>query len=345
MKIAFFSTKPYDQKFFSGQTTSGEHDIHYFVPRLTRETLPLAKGFPCICVFVNDQLDRDTIESLAADGLRLIALRCAGFNNVDLDAARDCNVEVVRVPAYSPYAVAEHTVGLMLALNRSLHRANNRVREGNFALDGLLGFDFRGRTIGVVGTGKIGEVVCRIMRGFECNILAYDLAPNDACVEMGAKYVKDLDDLYAESDVITLHCPLSPQTHHLIDATAIEKMKRGVMLINTSRGALIDTRAAVAGLKTGRIGSLGIDVYEEEADLFFEDLSNVVIHDDVFARLLTFPNVVVTGHQAFFTEDALMQIASTTLGNITDYEATGRCDNSVLGGTRKPVACTGETEK
>lgn len=335
MKIAFFSTKPYDREFFSRDDQAAQHEFQFFAPRLTDETLPLAKGFPCVCVFVNDVLDRTAIEALASDGLKVIALRCAGFNNVDLEAARDCGVLVVRVPAYSPHAVAEHTVGLMLALNRSLHRANNRVREGNFSLDGLLGFDFHGRTVGVIGTGKIGEVLCRIMRGFGCNVLAYDVVPNPECVEMGVDYVDDINLLYAEADVISLHCPLVPATHHLIDCDAIEKMKRGVMLINTSRGALVDTRAAVAGLKTGRIGSLGIDVYEEEADLFFEDLSNYVIHDDVFARLLTFPNVIVTGHQAFFTADALKQIAATTLGNVCQVEATGSCDNGVPVPTRE----------
>jgi len=329
MKIAFFSTKPYDREFFSQNELANQHELQFFVPRLTEETLPLAKGFPCICVFVNDVLDRATIEALAKDGLKLIALRCAGFNNVDLEAANDSGVTVVRVPAYSPHAVAEHTVGLMLALNRSLHRANNRVREGNFSLDGLLGFDFRGRTVGVIGTGKIGEVLCRIMLGFDCKVLGYDIAENPDCVAMGVEYVDDLDKLYAEADIISLHCPLVPATRHLIDSNAIEKMKTGVMLINTSRGALVDTRAVVAGLKTGRVGSLGIDVYEEEADLFFEDLSNQVIHDDVFARLLTFPNVIVTGHQAFFTEDALSQIAATTLSNVSQFEATNGCDNSV----------------
>ena len=227
MKIAFFSTKPYDREFFSKHELSEQHELQFFEPRLTAETVSLAKGFSCICVFVNDTLDRSTIETLAESGLNLIALRCAGFNNVDLEAARDCGVAVVRVPAYSPHAVAEHSVGLMLALNRSLHRANNRVREGNFALDGLLGFDFRGRTVGVIGTGKIGEVLCRIMRGFDCEVIAYDIAENPACLEMGVKYVDDLRRLYVESDIISLHCPLVPATHHLIDDDAIRQMKTG----------------------------------------------------------------------------------------------------------------------
>lgn len=329
MKIAFFSTKPYDRQFFNHDELSAKHELQFFAPRLTEETWPLAKGFPCICVFVNDVLDQTTIRALANEGLQLIALRCAGFNNVDLVAAAECGVAVVRVPAYSPYAVAEHTVGMMLALNRSLHRAYNRVREGNFALDGLLGFDLHGRTIGIVGTGQIGEVLCRIMLGFGCRIVAYDIRENPACISMGVKYVKHISSLYADADVISLHCPLVAETHHLIDAHAIAQMKPGVMLINSGRGALVDTKAVVGGLKSGHIGSLGIDVYEEESELFFEDLSNYVLHDDVFARLLTFPNVIVTGHQAFFTSEALTQIAATTLANVSEYESTGTCRNMV----------------
>ena len=329
MRIAFFSTKQYDREFFSQAACATEHSLQFFAARLTAETRSLAKGFECICVFVNDVLDRTAIEELANDGLRLIALRCAGFNNVDLKAATEFGVEVVRVPAYSPNAVAEHTVGLMLALNRSLHRAFNRVREGNFALDGLLGFDFKGRTVGVIGTGRIGEVLCRIMRGFECEVIAYDVEQNPACLSVGVEYVSSPNELFSRSDVISLHCPLVSETRHMINADAIGRMKSGVMLINTSRGALVDTRAAVEGLKSGQIGSLGIDVYEEEAELFFEDLSNEVIHDDLFARLLTFPNVVVTGHQAFFTTDAMLEIAATTLGNVNEFESSGTCRNSV----------------
>ena len=329
MKTAFFSTKPYDRESFLTNEHASQHEIDFFEPRLSKSTLPIARGYPCICVFVNDIVDRATIEALAAEGLKLIALRCAGFNNVDLSAARNCGVTVVRVPAYSPNSVAEHTVGLMLALNRSLHKAYNRVREGNFSLDGLLGFDFRGRTVGVIGTGKIGQTLCRIMKGFECRVLAFDIEKNTDCVAMGVEYVDELPRLYTESDIVTLHCPLTPKTHHLIDTGAIAQMKPGVMLINTSRGALIDTRASIDGLKSGQIGSLGIDVYEEEAGLFFEDFSTTVISDDVFARLLTFPNVIVTGHQAFFTEDAMQQIATTTLSNIREYERFGDCENTV----------------
>jgi D-lactate dehydrogenase len=256
---------------------------------------------------------------LAQQGTHLIALRCAGFNHVDLAAAHDLGLTVVRVPAYSPHAVAEHTVGLILSLNRKFYRAYARVREGNFSLDGLLGFDLCHRTVGIVGTGKIGAIVAQIMHGFGCRILVHDLFPNPACIELGARYVA-LSELYAEADIITLHIPLTPETHHMIDAAALQQMKPGVMLINTSRGALVDTRAVIQALKTRQIGYLGLDVYEEEAELFFEDLSNHMIQDDVFSRLLTFPNVLITGHQAFFTTEALQNIAETTLANITAFE-------------------------
>ena len=328
MRIAFFSTKTYDREFFSKSQLSQVHQLQFLEPRLNAETVSLAQGYECVCVFVNDVLDRTQIETLASAGLRLIALRCAGFNNVDLQAAGELGVAVVRVPAYSPHSVAEHTAGLILALNRNLHRAYNRVREGNFSLDGLLGFDLKGRTVGVIGTGKIGEVFCKIMRGFESEVIAYDIQENPECAAIGVEYVP-LETLYSKSDIITLHCPLVPATHHLINAPAIDGMKPGVMLINTGRGALVDTRAVIDGLKNGTIGALGIDVYEEESELFFEDLSNHVIHDDQFARLQTFPNVIITGHQAFFTEDALTQIAATTLQNVRDYEANGSCANEV----------------
>jgi D-lactate dehydrogenase len=258
------------------------------------------------------------VRALAEGGTRLIALRCAGYNNVDLRAAATCGITVVRVPAYSPFAVAEHTVALMLTLNRHTHRAVARVRDGNFALDGLLGFDFHGRTAGIVGTGRIGVATASILRGFGCRVLAFDPAPSQAAVDLGVEYVS-LDRLLGESDVVTLHCPLSPASHHLIDANAIARMKRGVMLINTSRGALVDARAAIEALKSGHLGYLGLDVYEEEADLFFEDLSSRVLQDDVLARLLTFPNVVVTSHQAFFTHEALAAIAETTLANVRAF--------------------------
>ncbi len=321
MRVAVFSTKSYDRRFLDA-ANEGRHELVYFEPRLSADTAKLAQDFPAICAFVHDALDRAMLERLAADGLRMIALRSAGFNHVDLAAARDLGITVGRVPAYSPYAVAEHAVALILAVNRRLHRAYMRVREGNFALEGLLGFDLHGRTVGIIGTGRIGTVFAHIMAGFGCRILASDPYPNDE-VSAIAEYV-DHDRLFAESDIIALHAPLTPETFHLIDATALAKMKRGVMLINTSRGALVDTAAVIEALKDGQVGNLGIDVYEEEADLFFEDLSGEVIKDDVFARLLTFPNVFVTAHQAFFTEEALHRIAETTIGNISCFEENGR---------------------
>jgi len=259
------------------------------------------------------------LTTLAGGGTTLVALRSAGFNHVDLQAAAELGIAVVRVPAYSPYAVAEHAVGLMLALNRKFHRAYNRVREGNFSLDGLLGFDMHGKTAGIVGTGKIGTVVATILKGFGCRLIGYDPYPSDAARELGVEYVS-LDDLIGQADIITLHLPLTPETHHLIGAEAIAKMKPGAMLINTSRGALLDTAEVIEGLKSGQVGALGLDVYEEEEELFFEDLSGTVIQDDTFARLLTFPNVLITGHQGFFTREALSAIAETTIANITTVE-------------------------
>ncbi len=319
MKIAVFSPKPYDRTFLKAASAPHGHQLVFFEPRLTVETAALAAGFPAVCVFVNDCVNAEVLEILHRGGTRLVALRCAGFNNVDLEAAERLGITVARVPAYSPYAVAEHTVGLILTLNRKLHRAYNRVREGNFSLDGLLGFDLHGRTVGVVGTGKIGATLVPIVQGFGCRVLAYDPYPNPEVEARGVEYVP-LPQLLAEADIVTLHCPLTPETHHLIDAAALRQMKPGVMLINTSRGALVDTPAVIEALKSGRVGYLGLDVYEEEADLFFEDLSQQLIQDDVFSRLLTFPNVVITGHQAFFTAEALTNIAETTLENVTAFE-------------------------
>lgn len=328
MKIAFFSTKPYDRKFFDLANKDFGHEITYYEGRLRRETLKLAEGYDCACVFVNDQVDASVLIALAAQGTRLVALRCAGFNNVDINSAKELGISVVRVPAYSPYAVAEHTVGLMLALNRKVYWANSRVKEGNFSLDGLLGFDMRNRTVGLVGTGKIGECVANILNGFGCNIIAYDKYQNQACLDMGVKYV-GRDELFAQSDIISLHCPLFKETYHLIGMDAIAKMKKGVMIINTSRGALIDSKAAIEGLKSEKIGYLGIDVYEEEEELFFEDKTFEIRTDDVFARLTTFPNVVITGHQAYFTEEAVSAIAKTTLENIAAYENGEELVNAV----------------
>jgi D-lactate dehydrogenase len=320
MRIALFSTKPYDRVSFDEANAGHAHELHYFEPRLTDETVRLADGFDAVCAFVNDQVDAGVVEALAGGGTELILLRSAGFNHVDLRAAAERGLTVARVPAYSPYAVAEHAMGLVLTLNRKFHRAHARVREGNFALDGLLGFDLHGKTMGVVGTGKIGTVFARIAAGFGCRVLAHDPYPNEEVEGLGARYV-EMEEMLGEADIIALHLPLTPETHHLIDGDAVARMKEGVMLINTSRGGLVDTRAVIEGLKSGRIGSLGLDVYEEEADLFFEDLSGTVIQDDVFARLLTFPNVLVTGHQGFFTREALAAIAGTTLGNATAYES------------------------
>lgn len=328
MRVAVFSTKPYDRSFLDRANGQFGHELTYFEPHLRIETASLAEGFPAVCVFVNDTLDAQVLEHLARGGTRAVALRCAGFNNVDLAAAERLGIKVVRVPAYSPHAVAEYTVGLILTLNRKVHRAYNRVREGNFSLDGLLGFDLHGRTVGVVGTGQIGTIVARIMAGFGCRLLGYDTRPNEECRQLGLTYVS-LEELLGQSDIVTLHCPLTPQTWHLINPDTIQLMKPGAMLINTSRGAVIDTKAVIEALKSGQIAQLGIDVYEEEADYFFEDLSERVIADDVLSRLLTFPNVLVTGHQAFFTLEALTAIADTTLQNLRELETTGASPNEV----------------
>ena len=320
MNVAMFSTKGYDRAFFERLNANAGHEITYYEARLTPETTPLVEGAQAVCPFVNDQVDRKVLTELAARGVKLVALRSAGFNHVDLEAAQELGITVARVPAYSPYAVAEHTVALILGLNRQTHRAHNRVREGNFALEGLLGFDLHQKTVGIIGTGKIGAVFARLMAGFGCELLAHDPYPDEECRELGVSYV-ERQQLFERSHIISLHCPLTPQTHHLIDDEAIDQMRNGVMLINTSRGALVDTRAVIEGLKAEQIGYLGLDVYEEEADLFFEDLSDRVIKDDVFARLLTFPNVLITGHQGFFTREAVTNIAETTLANITAFES------------------------
>lgn len=318
MKVAVFSTKSYDEAFISAASQDHLHELTYFESRLTTDTAALAKGFPAVCVFVNDQLNATVLQMLHENGTRLIALRCAGFNHVDLAAAERLKLTIVRVPAYSPYAVAEHALALILGLNRKLYRAYNRVREGNFSLDGLLGFDLHAKNVGVIGTGKIGLIFANIMHSLGCSVLLYDPHPNQALANK-MRYVS-LSELYKLSDIISLHCPLTPETHHMINHQALAHMKTGVMLINTSRGKLVDTKAVISALKSGKIANLGLDVYEEEGDLFFDDLSNQVIHDDIFMRLLTFPNVLITGHQGFFTKEALTNIAQITLGNITAYE-------------------------
>jgi len=318
MNIAVFSTKPYDRQYLEIANAKSGHALTFLEPRLDETTCQLAKGHDAVCAFVNDRLNGHVLHCLKDMGVRLIAMRCAGYNNVDLKAARENSIAIVRVPAYSPYAVAEHTVALMLGLNRKTHRAFTRIRDGNYALDGLLGFDLNGRTAGIVGTGKIGAVVAQILKGFGCRLLAFDKFKNPACEALGVAYV-DLPTLLAQADIVTLHCPLQSDTYHLINGMAVAQMKQGVMLVNTSRGALIDTPAVIQGLKDGKIGYLGLDVYEEESDLFFEDKSGELLQDDVFARLLTFPNVLVTGHQAFFTHEALSNIAETTLNNVTSF--------------------------
>ncbi len=319
MKIAVYSSKPYEKPFLNAASAAGRHELVYLEARLSAATVDLARGVPAVSIFVGDDASAGVLGALYAGGTRLLALRSAGFNHVDIAEAERLGLTIARVPAYSPYSVAEHAVGLMLALNRKFHRAYARVREQNFALDGLMGFDMHGKTAGVIGTGKIGEAACAILRGFGCRVLAFDPVKNPACEAMGVQYVA-LADLYAASDIITLHCPLTPQTKHLVSAAALAAMKQGVMLINTSRGAVVDTRALIAALKKGRVGSVGLDVYEEEGDLFFKDLSAEVIQDDVFVRLLTFPNVLVTAHQGFFTREACEAIAQTTIDNATGFE-------------------------
>ena len=318
MRVAVYSSHPYDETYLSRANEAAGHDLVFLESRLKPRTAKLADGFDAVCAFVNDDLSEPVLEALNGLGIRHIALRSAGFNHVDLETAGRLGFTVARVPAYSPHAVAEHTVALMLALNRQIHKAYGRVRDGNFALDGLLGFDLHGRTVGVIGTGTIGQRVAVIMAGFGCRILAYDPYPNPVCVDLGVEYV-ELPTLFAESDVVTLHTPLTPETHHLIDADTVALMKDGVMIINTSRGALVDTQAVIDGLKSRKVGYLGLDVYEEEGDLFFENLSDRIITDDVFSRLLTFPNVIITGHQAFFTAEALTGIAETTIANLTAF--------------------------
>ncbi|MEQ1525943.1 MAG: 2-hydroxyacid dehydrogenase [Gallionella sp.] len=328
MKIAVCSTQSYDRKFLLEANREFVHELVFFDAHLNEETWRMVAGFPAVCVFVNDTLDAAVLTSLAEQGTRLIALRCAGFNNVDVQSATDLGLKVVRVPAYSPHSVAEHSVALMMALNRKIPRAYNRVRDGNFALEGLLGFELRGKTVGIIGTGRIGAAVAGILHGFGCRLIAYDPQPNSECLSLGVEYVS-LPQLYAASDIITLHSPLNKQSLHLINAVAVAQMKTGVMIINTSRGGVIDTPAVVAGLKSCKIGYLGLDVYEQEGDLFFQDLSGQVIQDDMFERLLTFPNVLITGHQGFFTQEALSSIAQTTLQNISLFEKTGQCQNQV----------------
>jgi D-lactate dehydrogenase len=330
MRTAVFSTKPYDKQFLdaANQQAGHPHELIYLEPRLTADTARLAEGCDAVCAFVNDVLDPPCLERLHQAGVARIALRSAGFNHVHLDTAHRLGLRVARVPAYDPHGVAEHAVALMLTLNRHTHRAHNRIRERDFSLHGLLGFTMHGRTAGVVGTGKIGDAVARILLGFGCRVLAFDLHPADDLKAAGVTYV-DLDTLMADSDIITLHCPLTEDTHHLIGPDRLAQVKPGVMIINTSRGKLVDTPAVIDALKDGRVGSLGLDVYEEEESIFFEDRADQILTDDTFARLLTFPNVLITGHQAFFTRNALEEIAATTIDNLSALATDQPCDNEI----------------
>jgi D-lactate dehydrogenase len=328
MKVVFFSTKSYDREFFERLNADSRHQLTYFETLLNPETANLANGFGAVCVFVNDKLDETTIRELAAGGVKIIALRCAGFNNVDLKAAAENKIKVVRVPAYSPEAVAEHAVALILTLNRKTHKAYNRVRESNFSLEKLTGFNLYGKTVGVVGTGMIGAAFCRIMLGFGCKVIAYDPYPVETLQQLGVQYVP-LEQLFETSDIVSLHCPLTPQTQYLINPESLSKMKDGVMLINTGRGALIDTQAVIHALKSCKLGFLGLDVYEQESQLFFQDLSESIIQDDLIGRLMSFPNVLITAHQGFFTREALEQIATITLQNLSDFEAGKPLENEV----------------
>jgi D-lactate dehydrogenase len=328
MNITFFSTQPYDNRSFESHNRNYCFNIKYLEVQLNEQTASLAKGADAVCAFVNDRINAPIIKDLASQGVKVIALRCAGFNNVDLAAAKEHNVRVVRVPAYSPHAVAEHAVAMMMTLNRKTHKAYNRIREQNFSLNGLLGFDFFDKTVGVIGTGNIGVVFSKIMLGFGCKVIAFDIKENIELKDLGVKYLS-LKEIFTAADIISLHCPLNEHTKYIINSEAIESLKQNVMLINTSRGGLIDTKAAVKGLKSGKIGSLGIDVYEQEEKLFFRDLSDTIIEDDVISRLSSFPNVLITAHQGFFTTEALSQIAETTLSNLKAFKNGEELKNEV----------------
>ena len=328
--LTMFSVKPYDRRGFEriAAESSSLLDIEYVEARLSEQTAPLASGSSAVCAFVNDDLGEPVLERLADGGTTLVAMRCAGYNNVDLEVARRLGITVVRVPAYSPNAVAEHTIALMLGLNRNIHRAYARVRDGNFSLDGLVGFDMAGKTAVVIGTGRIGAIVARLLWHLRCDVLAVDPNEDQHLLDLGVTYTS-FDDALGRADIVTLNCPLIEATHHLIDADSLARLKPGAMLVNTGRGGLVDADAVVDALKSGHLGSVALDVYEEEGDLFFEDRSDEIIDDDVFARLLTFPNVLITAHQAFLTREALAAIAATTLDNVATVLAGEVCDNTV----------------
>jgi D-lactate dehydrogenase len=318
MKIALFSSKPYDQEYFEQYNTHQNLNITFFETHLNRDTAGLTKGFDAVCVFVNDKIDDETIKKIRQNGIKLIALRCAGFNNIDLESAKRVGVKVVRVPSYSPEAIAEHSLALILTLNRKTHKAYNRIREGNFALNKLMGFNLSKKKVGVIGTGKIGLAFCKILLGLGCEIIAYDKYESQELKDLGVTY-KPIDEVFKQSDIISLHCPLTPETKHIINKKSISIMKNGVMIINTSRGALINTADVIEGLTNKTIGYLGIDVYEQEENLFYKDLSEVIIQDDFILRLNSFPNVLITAHQAYFTEEAMTEITKTTLDNIAAF--------------------------
>jgi len=328
MKIAVFSTKSYDQEYFEKYGKDASNSFSFFETALTSDTANLSIGFDVICAFVNDIVDKKTIEILSKSGVKLIALRCAGFNNVDIEAAKNNDIKVVRVPAYSPEAVSEHAVALILTLNRKTHKAYNRVREGNFSLKNLIGFNLNGKTIGVIGTGQIGKTFCQIMKGFGCKIIAFDVLKSEELIALGVRYLP-LQEVFKQSDILSLHCPLNSNTKHIINKDAIALMKEGVMIINTSRGALINTSDVIQGLSNKKIGYLGIDVYEQEENLFFEDFSERIIPDDLLLRLNSFPNVLITSHQAFFTKEAMAEITTTTLDNIKAFEKNQELVNEV----------------
>lgn len=347
MRTAVYSAQTFERPLLdaanaaSGKGGAEPHKLIYLDATLNLGTAALARGCAAVSIFVGDDGSTPVLHALHAGGTRLLALRSAGFNHVDVTTAERLGIVVLRVPAYSPHAIAEHTVGLMLVLNRKFHRAFNRVREHNFALDGLMGFDMHGKTVGVIGSGRIGELVCRILTGFGCRVLANDPLENPRCIALGVHYLP-LRELLGAADIVTLHCPLTPITRHLIDAAALAAMKPGAMLVNTSRGAVIDTVALIASLKRERLGAVGLDVYEEEGDLFFRDLSERAIQDERFVRLLSFPNVLITAHQGFFTREACTAIAATTIGNLSDFEhgamkAAHRVDASLLAPTRGAV--------
>ena len=327
MKIAFFDAKPYDKPTFDLYANARDITVKYFETKLTEDTAPLANGFDCVCVFVNDRIDAKIIDILCSLGVRLIALRCAGFNNVDIKYAKD-KICVVRVPAYSPYAVAEHAIALLLTSVRRTHKAYIRSKDFNFSLNGLTGFDLHSKTVGVIGTGRIGRAFIDICKGFGMKVLAYDKYPSPEICSDNVKYVS-LDELFKKSDIISLHCPLTEETYHVIDEATINKCKNGFVLINTSRGALVDSDALLDGIKSRKVGAACLDVYEEESDIFFEDNSGHIMEDDTLARLISMPNVIVTSHQAFLTEEALLNIADVTISNVVEFFENGECKNKV----------------